>query len=211
VSPCTGTAASARARRAGRPGTRWPRTACLRLAFAGLQRWSGGRVLISKRIANNQRIPFLADAFPSARFLHLIRDGRAVAYSLSRVDWWEDGLVWWYGGTPRRWREQGGDPWDLVATHWVRELASIEQGLGTVAADRQLELRYEALVGEPAAVLQRVAQFAGLAGDGAWQAELERLSYPNKDEAWRDRLTPEARRRVEAIQHPDLARLGHAD
>ncbi len=185
--------------------------ACLRGAFAALQRWSGGRVLISKRIANNQRIPFLADAFPHARFLHLIRDGRAVAYSLSRVDWWEDGVVWWYGDTPRRWREQGGDPWDLVATHWVRELASIEEGLGTVATDRQLELRYEALVGEPAAVLQRVARFAGLAGDAGWQAELDRLSYPNKDEAWRDRLTPEARRRVEAIQRPDLARLGHAD
>jgi hypothetical protein len=38
---------------------------------------------------------------------------------------------------------------------------------------------------------------------------LERLSYPNKDEAWRDRLAPEARQRVEAIQRVELLRLGH--
>jgi Sulfotransferase family len=182
----------------------------LRRAFAGLRRWSGGRVLISKRIANNQRIPFLAAAFPGARFLHLIRDGRAVAYSLTRVDWWEDGVLWWYGDTPRRWRERGGDPWELAATHWVRELASIDEGLGAVAPERQLELRYEELVSEPMAVLRRVAGFAGLADDPGWGAELGRLRYPNKNEAWRERLAPDARDRVETIQREQLLRLGLA-
>src|SRR6266542_2501848 len=52
--------------------------------------------------------------------------GNAYAYSLSRVDWWEDGVVWWYGQTPRRWREEGRDPWELCALHWVRELAAVE-------------------------------------------------------------------------------------
>jgi Sulfotransferase family len=184
--------------------------ACLRGAFTGLRRWSAGEVVISKRIANNQRIPFLAAAFPEARFLHLVRDGRAVAYSLSRVDWWEDGVVWWYGDTPRRWRERGGDPWALVATHWVRELASVGEGLRAVDADRRLELRYEELVGDPVAVLRRVARFAGLADDPGWLAELGRLSYPNKNEAWRERLAPDARHRVEAIQREELLRLGHA-
>jgi hypothetical protein len=184
--------------------------ACLRRVFAGVRHWSGGRVLISKRIANNQRISFLAAAFPNARFVHLIRDGRAVAYSLSRVDWWEDGVVWWYGDTPRRWREGGGDPWELAATHWVRELASIEEGLCTVPAGRQLELRYETLVDAPAATVMGVARFAGLDDHPGWRSELDRLSYPNKNEAWRDRLAPEVRQRVEAIQHADLVRLGHA-
>jgi Sulfotransferase family len=182
----------------------------LRRAFAGLRRWSGGQVLISKRIANNQRIPFLAAAFPAARFVHLVRDGRAVAFSLTRVDWWEDGVVWWYGDTPRRWRERGGDPWELAATHWVRELASIGEGLGAVAPERRLELRYEQLVGDPVAVLRRVAGFAGLADDAGWVAELGRLRYPNKNEAWRERLAPDARDRVETIQREELLRLGLA-
>ena len=192
------------------PGGTDRQATCLRRAFAGLRRWSGGRVLVSKRIANNQRIPFLSAAFPTARFVHLIRDGRAVAYSLTRVDWWEDGVVWWYGDTPRRWRERGGDPWELAAIHWVRELASIGEGLGAVAPERQLELRYEELVAEPVAVLRRVAGFAGLADDPGWVAELGRLRYANKNEACRERLAPAARERVETIQREELLRLGLA-
>jgi hypothetical protein len=184
--------------------------ACLRGAFAGLRRFTGGRVVISKRIANNQRIPSLVAAFPEARFVHLVRDGRAVAYSLSRVDWWDDGVVWWYGDTPRRWRERGGDPWELVATHWVRELTSVGEGLHAVAPEQQLELRYEELISEPVAVLRRTTHFAGLSEDPGWLAELGQLSYPNKNEAWREQLTVDARNRVEAIQREELLRLGHA-
>ena len=192
------------------PGTPDPaQIARLRRAFAGLGRWGGGTVLISKRIANNQRIPLLAAAFPEARFVHLMRDGRAVAYSLSRVDWWEDGMVWWYGDTPRRWRERGGDPWELAARHWVRELASIDEGLGAVAPGRRLELRYEELVRAPIPVLQGVARFAGLADDPGWTAELAQLRYPDRNEAWAEHLAPDVRARVEAIQREQLRRLGH--
>ena len=75
-------------------------------------------------------IPALAELFPRARFVSIVRDGRAVACSLSRVHWWPDLTVWWYGGTPGRWQEEGRDPWELCARHWVRELAVLEQGLG---------------------------------------------------------------------------------
>ena len=183
----------------------------LRASLEAIGRWSGGRVLVSKRIANNQRIPLLATAFPAARFVNLVRDGRAVAWSLSRVDWWEDDVVWWYGGTPRRWREEGRDPWELCALHWVRELAAIRAGLAAVPAGRQLELRYEELVQAPVAAAERVAAFAGLPPDPGWSAELTRLRYPaGKIDAWRERLSPEARRRIERIQHDELRRLGHA-
>jgi Sulfotransferase family len=181
----------------------------LRSTFASLRRWGGGTVFISKRIANNQRIPLLAAAFPEARFVHMMRDGRAVAYSLTRVDWWDDGLIWWYGDTPRRWREQGGDPWELAARHWVRELTSIEEGLAAVPADRRFELRYEDLVRAPVSQLQQLARFVGLPDDPGWTAELGRLRYPNKNEAWTERLAPDVRARVESIQRDQLRRLGH--
>ena len=60
------------------------------------------------------------------------------------------------------------------------------------------------------AVLRRVAGFAGLADDPGWGAELGRLRYPNKNEAWRERLAPAARERVEAVQREELLRLGLA-
>jgi hypothetical protein len=183
--------------------------ACLRRSFAALQRFAGGALLVSKRIANNRRIPLLAAAFPDARFVHLIRDGRAVAYSLSRVDWWEHDVVWWYGGTPRRWRDEGGDPWELCARHWVRELAAIEEGLQAVAPDQRLEVRYEELVDRPGATVERVAAFAGLPDHAGWSEELGGVRYPNRNEAWRQRLPADVRARIEDLQFGELRRLGH--
>src|SRR5436305_1325967 len=87
--------------------------AALRRAFASVARLGGGRTVVSKRIDNNGRIPLLADVFPDARFVNIVRDGRAVAYSLSRVDWWIK-------------RTDGGEPWDLTAREWVTQLERVE-------------------------------------------------------------------------------------
>lgn len=184
-------------------------TARLRRSFAAVQRFAGGSLLVSKRIANNRRIPMLAAAFPEARFVHLIRDGRAVAFSLSRVDWWQDDVVWWYGDTPRRWADEGGNPWELCARHWLRELAAIDGGLQAVPARQRLEIRYEDLVEAPVAAVQQVAAFAGLAEDAGWTAELGRLRHPNRNEAWRDKLPTDVRALIEGLQLIELRRLGH--
>ena len=172
-------------------------------------RYGGGRVFVSKYLANNHHIPALAELFPSARFVSIVRDGRAVACSLSRVHWWPDLTVWWYGGTPGRWQAEGRDPWELCARHWVRELAVLEQGLAAVPAARRLEIRYEALVAEPLATMRQLAAFAGLADRRDWMQGLARLRYPNRYERAYSQLDPQVRGRIEAIQGDDLRRLGY--
>jgi hypothetical protein len=118
-------------------------------AFAAIRTMGDGSCLVSKRIANNLRIPLLQRVFPDARFVVLVRDGRAVADSLSRVDWWERSFVWWYGGTPQRWRAEGRDPWEMCGRNWVEELAAIDEGLRAVPEDQVMRLRYEDLVERP--------------------------------------------------------------
>jgi hypothetical protein len=161
---------------------------------------------VSKRVFNNRRIPFLGAAFPEARFVSIVRDGRAVAFSLSRVDWWEGGEVWWFGGTPQKWRENGGDPWELCARTWVEEVRVVEAGLATVNPEQVLRLTYEDLVSEPQAELSRISRFAGLAESPEWLARLGRLQFPNRNEAWRVKLEPEVTRRIESFQAEELRR-----
>jgi hypothetical protein len=192
------------------PGSPDPgQAARLRRTFVAMRRWAGGSVVVSKRIANNERIPLLAAAFPDAVFVHLVRDGRAVVASLAQVDWWEDDTVWWYGGTPRQWRLAGGDPWELAARHWVRELASIREGLSGVPAAQRLELRYEDLLQEPVPAVHRVAALVALQPRPAWSREVARLRYPSRAGTWRTRLSPEAVARIETIQGDDLRRHGY--
>ncbi len=96
---------------------------CLRWTFKGILRFAGGKVLLSKRTANNRRIEYLRSIFPEAKFVHLIRDGRAVAYSLLRVRWWSDHTLFWSGMSPAQMVAAGHNAFDLAAwkSAWTDE------------------------------------------------------------------------------------------
>lgn len=54
---------------------------------AGAHRAPGCRFLVEKTVSNTLRVPFVHRVYPEARFIHLIRDGRAVVESSLRQ--WE--------------------------------------------------------------------------------------------------------------------------
>ena len=202
--PVEGEPVFARAGLGAAPGA----DAALRRAVAAMTRWSGGRTFVSKRIANNRRVAALVTAFPGARFLHVVRDGRAVARSLGQVDWWETSVVSWYGGTPSDWRAGGGDPIELCARTWVEEVAAVEAGLRDIPASHRMVARYEDAIADPGATMAKVAQFAGLRSDARWLARVERRLA--------QRALPPAPRvdaealRIEAVQREQLEAFGYA-
>lgn len=181
----------------------------LAASAAAIVRAGGGRLFVSKRIAHNWRVPLLAAAFPEARFVEIVRDGRAVALSLSRVDWWEDCDLGWTAGTPRRWREQGGDRWELCARHWVAELDALAGGLAAVPRVPRLRVAYEDFVAAPLGTLAAVADFAGLDPDPGWRDRLGELKFPDRRESWREHLAPDVVARIEAVQRPHLEANGY--
>jgi hypothetical protein len=180
-------------------------------AFRIVGSFGGGGVLISKRIANNGRIPFLTRTFPAARFVEVVRDGRAVARSLSTVDWWADTIIPWYGGTPRDWDVEGRDPWELCARNWVEELRAIRTGLASVPDDRIARIRYETLVADPIPTIEKIARFVGFGADARWRSSLEQLSFPDRNERWRRELDPAVVERITSIQQEELRALGYVD
>lgn len=182
----------------------------LRGIFEDLRRYGGGQRLLCKRIANNLRLPLLAEAFPEATFVLLNRDGRAVANSLRKVNWWPDFWVFWYGSTTRQWEAAGGDPWELAARHWVEEIEAIERGLDAVPPDQLHTVTYEAFTTDPVAHLTAIAERTGLPASPGWLAELRALSYPKGADSWRDELDPAALATIERVQRDTLRRYGYA-
>ncbi len=182
----------------------------LRKAVSGTMRWGGGTNFINKRIANVRRIPLLATAFPNARFVDITRDGRAVAVSLSRVDWWEDSIVWWYGGTPKAWREDGRDPWELCARNWVEEVRAIDSGIEELNPKQVLRLTYEEFTAEPVETIRRVAAFAGLDDDPTWRQDIESIQFRNRNDSWKKGLPPEVVTTIEEVQAGELSKRGYA-
>lgn len=153
-------------------------------------------------------ISALADAFPEARFVHIIRDGRDVALSYVGADIGPDTIA----AAALRWRR------------WVRR--GREAG-ATIVPDRYLEVRYETLVEEAEEVAGRVAAFLDLAYDPAMLRYHERadevvagVKRPHNFQGlwlpptrgmrdWRHEMSPSDRAVFEALAGDLLLELGY--
>jgi len=182
----------------------------LRRSFEVVRRAGGGQTVVNKRVANNRRIALLLRTFPEARFVEIVRDGRAVALSLSKVDWWPDSVVAWCGKTPREWETAGGNPWELCARTWVEEVRVTEAGLGDVPARQRHSITYEELIAAPRETLAEVARFAGLGDAPRPDDWLSGVKFPNRNDAWRTALDAAAIDTIEAVEADELRRRGYA-
>ncbi len=119
-------------------------------AERGKRRWGDKTPLYMQHLGLLERL------FPSALFVHLIRDGRDAALSFLTVP---AGIMTEGWGYPR---DAAG-----FAAQWATEVRAARALGARLGRDRYLELRYEALVADPAAELRRVCSFAGLQYDDA--------------------------------------------
>jgi hypothetical protein len=83
---------------------------------------------------------------PKARFIHMVRDPRAVVPSLLEMPWFK-------GGTA------------AAALRWRNSVEAVRTQQGNLAPDRFLEVRYEDLVQDLPGMARRLAGFLGLAFD----------------------------------------------
>jgi hypothetical protein len=88
----------------------------------------------------------LLDLYPDAKLLHLVRDGRAVAASVMKLDW-------------------GPNTVDRAAQWWVYMLAHGFAAELHYGPERVMRVSYENLVSNPAATLQAVSTFLGIEYD----------------------------------------------
>ena len=114
------------------------------------QLWKSDKLLTMNMHHHFERIPYL---FPDARYIHLLRDPRDVARSSIGMGW---------AGTVYR----GVDIWAEAERSWDRLAA-------TLPADRYLEVRYEDLLENVTAELEKICRFLGL------DYSSKMLSYPS--------------------------------
>ena len=120
-----------------------------------------GEVLLEKNPKHVLRLPFLAELFPWARFLHIVRDGRDTAASLMFRN---RGAAWGHLQVPG-WRElleRYGVENHVRCAHQWRIAVETARADGARLGGNYLEVRYEDLVAGPLAVVERALAFMGL-------------------------------------------------
>ena len=185
--------------------------ACLRRRFAQIRRRAGADVFLSKRTANNRRVRQLSAIFPTARYLHLIRDGREVTHSLSTVEWWDQHLVWWDGRTPLEMERTGEPRLAICARNWVRELRELQQQLAPIEAARILTLRFEALLADPLHHLEQVTRFLGVDFPAPYRDAIAALNLRPGRAAWSTAWDAAQLSCVLNETRPLLRQLGYAE
>jgi hypothetical protein len=189
--------------------------------------------LLEKTPENCLRLPFLVALFPDARFIFLIRDGRANISSL--IEGWKHPCLFHGYRPPARieiegngrrgywaftlipgWRELASAPLEEVcARQWIecnKALQEFENAVGHRVPI--MTIRYEDLVTRPGDTLRAIADFAGVDYEPTferYEADLPgvNLLTAPEDEKWR-RLNRQAIQRIMPLIAPQMESLGYA-
>jgi hypothetical protein len=156
------------------------------------------------------------DAYPQATAVHVIRDGRDVVCSLLERGWLRgdhrggDDARQSYGAHARFWvepdrREEFERASEVRRAAWAwRRYVAAAQGV----PERTVELRYEALVENPHAEADRIADALGADAEPLRSAFA--AVHGSSVGRWRNDLTPEQIAEIEAEAGGLLAQLGSA-
>jgi hypothetical protein len=163
------------------------------------------------------RLGFFTNIFPEAKFVHIVRNGKAVASSWLKMDWW-DGYRgperWLWGPLPAayqdEWLDSGRSFVRLSGICWKMLLDSYESGRKALAAPSYLEVRYEDLVEDPATKFREIAEF----GELSWDDDFERAvrSYrfvTDSNRAYERDLSPSQLHELQAALAQKLAAYGY--
>lgn len=143
----------------------------VRRAFAVELHRQGGDIIVEKTPAHSFRIDYLLGIFPDARFIHMVRNGVEVAYSIARR---VQGGHWYKG---RKWellvahaRAQGKDNLvklcqdeiDRGLLEWRLFVTAARGDLAQLPAHRRLEIHYRDLIANPSTVCSQIEAFIGV-------------------------------------------------
>jgi hypothetical protein len=172
------------------------------------------RLLI--KITGWPRIGYLKEILEDARFVHIVRDGRAVASSLLHVDFWRG----WQG--PQGWRAGLLSPEDqavweaydrsfvaLAGLEWRIQMRAIDAARRGLGPDQFLEIRYEDFCREPWETCRRVLEFAELPPSPEFEREVKAEPIRDMTSRWRGDLTQAQQDLLDDLLREDLPRYGY--
>ncbi len=163
------------------------------------------------------RASFLRRAFPSARFTHIVRDGRAAANSWLQVPWWRGWggpEHWQWGPLPphlaMEWEDADRSFVVLAGLLWRMLMDAYDVARDALPGESWLEVRYEDLTAHPEETLRQLLDFCDL----RWSNEFDRGSghrqfHPARVDAFRRDLDPYELARMTAAIAPALTARGY--
>ena len=182
------------------------------------QRWEKqGSPHFLHKFTGASRVRLIATAFPEARFVHVVRDGRAVANSFLKQPWWlaptGQAAVWRDALNEEdrsALRAHDGSALLLAGLAWRQMIEDHEQDQTLAEETSWLQVRYEDILDKPHQALQQVCEHLGMRPS----AEFEQIvtSYhleASRADGFRRELDERQLSLLDQYLAPTLRRLGY--
>ncbi len=156
-------------------------TRCFKELVARHLAWQGRPRWIHKNVNNSMRIKYLNAIFPDARFIHIVRDGRAVAQSLSQVWFWPNLRLWWCNRTVAELLAEGEEPLVLCGRHWRHEVTAVLNSVNELPPERFMQVHYEDITAAPERWAAKLFAFCELPPDDRWRQWLASTPVSNRN------------------------------
>jgi hypothetical protein len=178
-----------------------------------------GKTRFATKLTGPGRIRYLLSIFPDARFVHVIRDGRAAVESLLRVEFWRDkgGMEapFWFNGLDAEsiddWKKSGKDPVVLAACQWNRIIDAIRDEARELDRGQYTEVKYEDFVVSPRVVTSELLMWAGLnVGTEQTLFAMTATELSDMNQKYLEAFTNEQLTVMNRIMGPVLDQLGYS-
>jgi len=164
------------------------------------------------------RASFFKEIFPEARFVHIVRDGRAVANSFLQMDWWtgyESPERWYLGhlsdADNKAWEESGNSFVTLAGVAWKILVNSIEEDAAQMDDSSTMIVRYEDFLHAPDEKIQAICEFSGLEFDSDLKRQMHKSPVRSgREKAYLQDLTRDQVTELTHLLAPVLKRYGYS-
>lgn len=163
------------------------------------------------------RMGFFSKIFPDAKFIHIVRDGRAVSSSWLRMQWW-GGFGgpenWLWGKLPEKydneWIASGRSFVRLAGIGWKLMLDSYESSMQGLPGDKYHQIRYEDFLEEPEECIRKILSICELEWSSDFKNSFEKHEIVNdaRNSFERDLTSDQLLELTDCLKHR-LAKYGY--
>jgi len=168
------------------------------------------------KITGWPRIGFLREIFDGAKFIHILRDGRAVVNSLLNIGFWkgwEGPQNWGWGELDQLQKEE----WErynksfiaLAAIQWKILMDSYERAKNNLNNNEYLEIKYEDFCVNPLDVIRDTVNFCELGSSREFEKVITNYLVKNTNYKWKEELTDDQHKILDDILQDHLKRYDY--